>query len=127
MINFSDFCIADAVKDDAVGISIGALIQGGSIDAYATVIEEGNKVGCHSHHKGEEWYIILAGEGTVFTSDVENGALQKVTGTPFSSGSIFRISAGTAHQLRADKQVKLIFLCPPSHLAQDRTVFSDLC
>lgn len=127
MINFSEFHTDDALQDKAVGISIQPLIQGNDQHAYATVIESGKKVACHCHHEGDEWYIILSGEGAVFTADVKNGITGSVTETLFKRGSLFRISPDTAHQLYAYSRVELIFLCPPSHLTHDRTGLESLC
>jgi uncharacterized cupin superfamily protein len=127
MIKFNDFCTTDAKKDNAVGISIKEMIQNNGLHAYATALEEGNKVRCHSHHKGEEWYIILSGEGTIFTSDVKEDVLGVTTETTFKKGSIFCILPDTAHQLCAHTKVELIFLCPPAHLSFDRTGFADIC
>lgn len=124
---FAHFHTDDALKDDSVGISIQNLIRRKEQDAYATVIEAGNKVGCHSHHEGDEWYIILSGTGYIFTAEVKGGLLAPASKTPFERGSIFCISPETAHQLVAHTRVELIFLCPPAHLTQDRTVFDNIC
>lgn len=126
MINFSDFHIDGAVKDSAVGISIQNLITGKEQNLYATVIEEGHRVGCHCHHDGDEWYIILSGEGSVFTAEVNDGTLGETQETAFKRGSTFRISPDTAHQLVAYTRVELLFLCPPTHLTHDRTGFKNI-
>lgn len=127
MIDFSDFHTNDALNDTAVGISIQELIKGSEQGAYASVIEAGNKVGCHCHHEGEEWYIILSGDGVISTADVKDGSLGPVSRTVFKKGSVFRIPSGTAHQLVALSKVSLIFLCPSSHLEHDRMVFESIC
>jgi mannose-6-phosphate isomerase-like protein (cupin superfamily) len=127
MILYSDFHTKDALKDDAVGISIQNLIHGAEQDAWATIIESGKRVGCHSHHHGEEWYIILSGTGVVFTAEVNEGELSPASGTEFRRGSVFCIAPDTAHQLVAHSRVELIFFCPPSHLTHDRTGFGDIC
>lgn len=124
---FANFHTDKALKDDSVGISIQNLIRRKQQEAYATVIEAGKKVGCHSHHKGDEWYIILSGTGYIFTAEVEGGLLSPASKTPFERGSIFCISPETAHQLVAHTRVELIFLCPPAHLTQDRMVFDNIC
>ncbi|MDF7659835.1 cupin domain-containing protein [Erwiniaceae bacterium L1_54_6] len=126
MILFSDFHTDGAIKDNSVGISIQNLIRGTEQNLYATVIEAGNKVGCHCHHQGEEWYIILSGEGAVFIAEVNDGVLGDVTETVFKRGSSFCISPDTAHQLVAHTRVELIFLCPPAHLSSDRTGFDSI-
>lgn len=125
MLKFSDFHINNATMDKAVGISIQNLLKGQEQNLYATVIEAGNKVGCHCHHEGEEWYVILSGEGAVFTAEVKEGCLGHATETVFRQGSSFCISPNTAHQLVAKTRVELLFLCPPSHLTYDRTGFES--
>lgn len=127
MIKFNEFSTDGAEEDSAVGISIKEMIQGNGLHAYATAIDEGEKVGCHCHHQGDEWYIILSGKGTIFTSEVREGVLSKISEHTFMKGSIFCILPGTAHQLRAETKVELIFLCPPAHLSFDRTGFNDIC
>lgn len=127
MVKFSDFHINNATMDKAVGISIQNLLKGQEQNLYATVIEAGNKVGCHCHHEGEEWYIILSGEGSVFTSKVINCTLSDITKTAFKAGSTFCIAPETAHQLVAHTRVELIFLCPPAHLDHDRLSYENIC
>nr|WP_314264760.1 cupin domain-containing protein [uncultured Moellerella sp.] len=127
MIKFADFSTDSSLRDNSVGISIQKLVTGSEQNAYATVIDAGNKVGCHCHHEGEEWYIILTGEGVVFTADVKDSELMPpVSDTKFKPGSVFCISSNTAHQLVAHTRVELIFLCPPSHLTFDRTSFENI-
>ncbi|MNF04160.1 hypothetical protein D3C80_2036110 [compost metagenome] len=45
---------------------------------------------------------------------------------PVSKGSVFVIPESTAHQLEAKTQLDLIFMCPESHLKNDRVLLPDL-
>ncbi|KMJ45203.1 cupin domain-containing protein [Xenorhabdus khoisanae] len=127
MIEFASFSTEDAIKDDAVGISVRQMIKKEGLNAYATVINAGKRVGCHNHSIGDEWYIILSGDGEIWTGEVLDNEVNNIQKRQFSQGDIFCIYPNTAHQLVAYENVKLIFLCPESHLSHDRTRFSDIC
>lgn len=113
--------------DPLVGISIASLAEGQELSSFGTRMEAGKKVSCHAHSKGEEWYFILAGEGDIFLADVDSGTLSNRREHKVNTGDIFCIQPNTAHQLRANSQLDLIFICPKSHLETDRVVFPDLC
>ncbi|REF26764.1 quercetin dioxygenase-like cupin family protein [Xenorhabdus cabanillasii] len=127
MIEFANFSTEDAIKDDAVGISVRHIIKKEGLNAYATFINAGKRVGCHNHSSGDEWYIILSGEGEIWTGEVLDNEVHDVQKKRFSQGCIFCIYPNTAHQLVAYENVKLIFLCPESHLSHDRVCFADIC
>lgn len=127
MIEFSNFSVNDAKRDASVGISIKRLIEKKGLNAYATAISAGKKITCHSHSEGEEWYVILSGEGDIWTGDVAGAKVTNVEKEKFSAGCIFCIYQNTAHQLTASSDVKMIFLCPESHLSHDRSSFEDIC
>ncbi|MGG7668089.1 cupin domain-containing protein [Yersinia sp. J1] len=119
--------ITKAVVDPVVGIGIAELAKGKALNSFGTRIAAGKKVGCHAHFHGEEWYIILAGEGRMYLGDVENQKLVNLRNHDVKQGDIFCIPLGTAHQLQAESQLDLIFLCPNSHLVTDRILFPDMC
>ncbi|MEY4475711.1 MAG: hypothetical protein RL248_1478 [Pseudomonadota bacterium] len=127
MIEFSNFSTDGATKDNSVGISIKHVIDKKGLNAYATLIGAGNKVGCHSHSQGEEWYIILSGDGEIWSGDVVDNEVTNIKKENFSKGCIFCIYQNTAHQLTARNDVELLFLCPDSHLSHDRFCFDDIC
>lgn len=127
MIDFSRFSTDGAAKDNVVGISIKRMIEREDMSAYATFISAGKKVGCHCHSKGDEWYIILSGDGEICTGDVVDNKVTNIKKEKFSKGCIFCIHQNTAHQLVAHNDVELIFLCPESHLSHDRVCFEDIC
>ncbi|MDC9623854.1 cupin domain-containing protein [Xenorhabdus bovienii] len=127
MIDFAKFSTDGATKDDAVGISIKRIIEKDGLNAYATFISAGKKVGCHSHSQGDEWYIILSGDGEIWTGDVVDNEIINIKKEKFSKGCIFCIHQNTAHQLASHNDVELIFLCPKSHLSHDRVGFEDIC
>ncbi|OON40095.1 hypothetical protein BTJ39_09355 [Izhakiella australiensis] len=127
MIEFAKFSTENAEKDEAVGIAIRQLIGSADLNAYATFIAAGKKVGCHGHGNGDEWYIILSGEGEIWTGDIISGTVNDIKSETFTKGCIFCIHQNTAHQLKARSDVELIFLCPDAHLTHDRVGFNDLC
>lgn len=126
MIDVAEFNTLNAKNDPRVNIAIAGLIQKQGINAWGSEIKRGHRVGCHSHSVGEEWYIVLSGEGEIWTADVKGGELYNKRRDLVKAGSVFCIYPGTAHQLRATSDLKFIFLCPSSHLASDRTLFEDL-
>ncbi|KOC88439.1 hypothetical protein [Winslowiella iniecta] len=126
MIIFSDFTDGKGSEDELVGISIAPMITQPGLNAYGTTLKMGKRVGCHSHAEGEEWYIILSGEGEIWTADVVDNSLKDRRIDQVSKGSVFCIYPYTAHQLLAKTDIELIFLCPESHITTDRTLFADL-
>lgn len=126
MIQFSEFNSAGGKEDQQVGISISSMVKKEGLNAYGTTIGQGRKIGCHSHAQGEEWYIILSGEGEIWTADIMDGKLINSMVNKVAQGSVFCIYANTAHQLVAKSDLALIFLCPESHITCDRTLYADL-
>lgn len=126
MINFANFNDNNAIEDPLVGISIITMFKKVGLQAYGAKVGQGERVGCHSHTKGEEWYIILSGEGTIWTADVIAGALKNKRLDTFAKGSVFCIYPDTAHQLAATTDVEFIFLCPESHITHDRILFDNI-
>jgi mannose-6-phosphate isomerase-like protein (cupin superfamily) len=119
--------LSKAVVDPLVGIGIAELARGETLRSFGTRMAEGKKVGCHAHSQGDEWYIILSGEGTIFLADTDGKNLVNREQYPVKTGDVFCIPQGKAHQLKAVSQLDLIFLCPESHLASDREMFADMC
>ncbi|WP_145523023.1 cupin domain-containing protein [Yersinia rohdei] len=126
MINFSEFNFNNSIADNVVGISFTEMFNKGGLRAYGTKVEQGNRVGCHYHTEGEEWYIIISGEGAIWTADVIAGMLKNKRVDKFTKGTVFCIYPNTAHQLIASTDVEFVFLCPQSHLTYDRILFDDL-
>ncbi|WP_145571656.1 cupin domain-containing protein [Yersinia bercovieri] len=126
MISFSDFNCNNAIADNMVGISITKMIKKEGLRAYGTQLVQGSRVGCHSHTDDEEWYIIISGEGAIWTADVIAGELKNKRVDSFAKGSVFCIYPNTAHQLTAKTDVELVFLCPESHITHDRILFKDI-
>ncbi|WP_075180632.1 cupin domain-containing protein [Pantoea sp. 1.19] len=119
--------IANAGHDSSVGIRIAPLVPGRQLSSFGTRLEAGKRVGCHAHAHGDEWYIVLAGEGRIWLADVgPDGQLTNKRSHDLQAGDTFPIAEHTAHQLVATTQLDFIFLCPPSHLQDDRTLFADL-
>jgi len=126
MKNFSAE-IGAAKLDTAAGIAIATLASGQQLTSFGTRMQAGKKVSCHSHSEGEEWYIILSGNGRIFLADEDKGTLTNQRAHFARKGDVFCIHPHTAHQLVADTDLDLIFLCSESHLSTDRLIFDDLC
>ncbi|AHM73477.1 cupin domain-containing protein [Yersinia hibernica] len=126
MIKFSNFNSHKIKEDLAVGISIIEMFKKEGLQAYGTTIDQGKYVGCHSHAEGEEWYIILSGQGSIWTADDIDGILTYYREDKFNKCSVFCIYPNTAHQLIAQTTVEFIFLCPESHITYDRHMFEDI-
>jgi mannose-6-phosphate isomerase-like protein (cupin superfamily) len=121
MIEFSNFSTDGATKDNSVGISIKHVIDKKGLNAYATLIGAGNKVVCHSHSQGEEWYIILSGDGEIWSGDVVDNEVTNIKKENFSKGCIFCIYQNTAHQLTARNESLSIILCNCHPIKGDRS------
>ncbi|QUG74975.1 cupin domain-containing protein [Erwinia sp. E602] len=126
MIDIAEFTTLNAKTDPAVNIAISRLISKQGINACGSEIKRGHRIGCHSHTVGEEWYIVLSGEGEIWTADVKGQQLHKKRVNPVKAGSVFCIYPSTAHQMRAITDLSFLFLCPESHVSSDRTLFDDL-
>lgn len=119
--------IGSAKVDTAVGIAIAKLSEGQTLTSFGTRMFAGKKVSCHSHSNGDEWYIIISGEGKIFLADENKGVLSNHSSYAVTQGDVFCIHPHTAHQLVAHTTLDLIFLCPESHLSTDRLILEDLC
>lgn len=126
MINFSEFNSNNAIEDNMVGIAFTEMFKKNGLRAYGARVKQGKRVGCHSHVKGEEWYIIISGEGAIWTADVIAGTLKNKRIDKFSKGTVFCIYPNTVHQLTAKTDVEFVFLCPESHISHDRILFDDI-
>ncbi|WP_447883991.1 cupin domain-containing protein [Serratia fonticola] len=126
MKNFSTE-LSTAKLDPAVGIAIATLANGHQLTSFGTRMQAGKKVSCHSHSEGEEWYIIMSGNGLIYLADEDKGTLTNQRSHFVTKGDVFCIHPHTAHQLVAGTDLDLIFLCPESHLSTDRLMFDDLC
>lgn len=112
-----------AKYDSAVGIAVFPLSTGTYLSCFGTRMAAGKKVGCHSHRHGDEWYVIINGEGDMYLADVDlKGNVTNRRIIPVIKGSAFVIPENTAHQLVAKTELDLVFLCPNNHLSDDRYI-----
>ncbi|MET4694483.1 cupin domain-containing protein [Endozoicomonas lisbonensis] len=126
IINIKE-ALAQAQKDNSVGISIAPLSSGNEFCLFSTEMKEGHKVGCHYHKEGDEIYSILSGEGIIYTATVgDMGEVEDICFRPVTAGDSFTVPAGVAHQLKATSDMVLLFVCPPSHLNSDRVMMPCL-
>ncbi|MCK7068941.1 cupin domain-containing protein [Enterobacter bugandensis] len=118
--------ISGAVHDPIAGIRIAPLQNGTTMNSFGTRMDAGTKVSCHLHTDGDEWYSILDGDGEMYLADLVDGVLTNKRHFSVTKGDTFCITQNTAHQLRAISQLDFIFLCPDSHLGNDRLIQPDL-
>ncbi|WP_252180253.1 cupin domain-containing protein [Endozoicomonas sp. 4G] len=119
--------LAQAKKDESVGISIATLSSGQDFCLFCTEIPKGHKVGCRYHIEGDEIYSILSGEGVIYTAapdKIEDA--NSINFRPVVAGDNFTIPAGVVHQLKASSDMVLLFICPQSHLNSDRVIVPSL-
>lgn len=114
-----------ATIDPKVGIGIFNLEKGEELQSFGTRMKAGTHVGCHSHQEGDEWYIILDGQGIMHLADVKEGKLTNKREEKVQKGDVLCVKENTGHQLQATTELDLIFLCPTSHLSSDRIMFDD--
>ncbi len=141
--------LKNATVDPAVGIAHGELAGNAAYRLHVTRLQPGAKVKAHFHGEGGEEYLILNGEGTLYTGKIIKDAFQEhyvpsvcqFSHVPLSfpaivdwntpllvkAGDTFSIAAGTVHQLHntGSQTLDLIFGCPDSHLSNDRVVVDD--
>lgn len=122
--------IQNAPVDAAVNIQIAPLAGDNQMTMYATVLKPGSQVKAHVHHKGTELYHILSGTGEMYTGHFNQVSGQVAWRQPsmVKTGDVFAIDAGITHQLRntsSSEDLVLIFVCPPEHLQEDRTITTD--
>ncbi|PKL46220.1 MAG: hypothetical protein CVV42_17200 [Candidatus Riflebacteria bacterium HGW-Riflebacteria-2] len=121
----------DQAKPDPVA-KIKHAELGGDSAWRLHVAEINDKVACHVHFEGHEIYEVVCGSGVMLSSPVEkNGSVCSVVrcdSLPVTSGDVFSVPQGFAHQLVKTSAEPLIimFACSDNHLGEDRQVLSDL-
>lgn len=115
-----------AKLDPSVGMKVVKLASGKSLTSFGIQMLSGAKVSYHSRSDGDEWYIILSGDGQVFLADENNGILTNHRTDFFSKGDVFCIPHRTVHQLIAHSPIEFILLSPDPHLEIDRIIFDDV-
>ncbi|TDR73622.1 cupin domain-containing protein [Paludibacterium purpuratum] len=110
--------------DLQAGIHIAALACCGALTFYLTDIPPHGSVNAHSHRQGDEIYLILNGEGCLYSQAQGTATLS----TPLRAGDLLRIPSGHAHQLvnLGEQPLRLLFVCPNSHLSHDRIMHPNL-
>jgi mannose-6-phosphate isomerase-like protein (cupin superfamily) len=122
--------LGQSVLDPMVGIKIVSIVKGRK-DGYH-VAEINKQVKAHVHKKGDEFYHILSGSGTMKIGKVifkENKPV-KIDWLPpinVSQNDVFVVPEGYAHSLKNKEGKPLIigFICPHSHLDEDRYMVDD--
>ncbi len=99
-----------AIPDLLAGISHAALCGTEEFRLHVTRLEPGTRVKAHRHMEGEELYIIVSGEGLLYTGTVDESAQTEQVHQLHNTGS---------------GPLVLIFGCPDSHLGADRSIVPD--
>jgi mannose-6-phosphate isomerase-like protein (cupin superfamily) len=117
--------LAQAIQDNAVGISIAYLSGNEEFSMYVTEIKPNSQVGAHYHSKGVEIYQILEGQGVIHIGEpLKDAQVAWVEEVIVKKGDFFTILPGQVHQLKNPYKEKLVlvFGCPSDHLSSDRVV-----
>lgn len=117
-----------AIPDVLAGISHAALCGTEEFRLHVTRLEPGTRVKAHRHMEGEELYIIVSGEGLLYTGTVdENAQTDWTEPLAVSPGDTFCIRPKQVHQLHntGSEPLVLIFGCPDAHLGADRFIVPD--
>jgi quercetin dioxygenase-like cupin family protein len=127
--NLSDE-IEQAQLDPKVNIKVASLAGDPSMSMYATVLKPGSKVTAHVHKYGVELYYILNGNGEIYSGSLHENTDVVSWGpaTKVKAGDAFSINPGVVHQLKntsISEDLTLIFVCPHSHLKEDRVISKD--
>ncbi|MBV8046188.1 MAG: cupin domain-containing protein [Paludibacterium sp.] len=115
---------APGTFDTEAGIHIAALTVCDGLTFYLGEIAPGGSVNAHRHGQGDEVYLILSGNGCLYSQTSGEPAHC----TLLESGDLVRIPSGVAHQLsnQDEAPLRLLFVCPDSHLGCDRALHADL-
>lgn len=121
VLNIYD-CFNTLVHDEKSDIQTLKVID----DAMSFIIAElkpEKKLGAHYHMNGTELYHVLEGEGTMEIGAFTDGEVQWEEHCLLKAGDVFEILPNVIHKLTNTSKhtLKLVFLTPPSHLADDRT------
>lgn len=120
--------IEKAPLDPKVNIKIAALAGDETMTLYSTVLKPGSRVNSHVHSQGIELYYILEGEGEIYTGKLKDDKVSWNISKKVKAGDSFAIEAGMVHQLKNTSEktdLGLIFICPHSHLKDDRIITQD--
>jgi quercetin dioxygenase-like cupin family protein len=96
---------------------------------YITTLKPDSKVTAHAHNYGVELYHILEGYGEIYTGVITDGQRVKWNDPKsVKSGDVFSIAPNVIHQLKNVSETEdlvLLFVCPRTHLAEDRIIAED--
>jgi len=122
--------LVKAQLDPKVNIKVAPLAGDKTMSMYATVLKPGSKVTSHMHNQDVELYYILNGSGEIYTGHLQENTAN-VLWDPVKQvkqGDAFAINPGKVHQLKNTSQsedLTLLFVCPHSHLKDDRVITND--
>ncbi|MBL7160329.1 MAG: hypothetical protein ISS93_00560 [Candidatus Aenigmarchaeota archaeon] len=122
--------LGQSVLDPMVGIKIVSVVRGRK-DGYH-VAEINRQVNAHVHKGGDEFYHILSGLGImrigkVTFKDNKPAEVDWLPPSNVSQNDVFVVPEGYAHSLKnkEDKPLIIGFICPHSHLDEDRHIVEN--
>lgn len=121
--------ILHSSKDSSVGINIATLLESNNMGTYISIIPPGESVTPHYHKEGGEEYHVIDGEGMIRLLPVETGKKKfQLVCKQVKSRNSFIIPPNVIHQLinNGDRPLTFIFMCPKSHLKDDRFIIKNI-
>lgn len=127
IINYHE-ALSQATLDEKVNIKIAPLAGDKDVKTFVTELKSGAKITAHVHSQGIELYHILKGKGEIYTGKLVHDKVTWSSSRVVKEGDVFAITAGTVDQLKnasGDDPLALMFMCPESHLKEDRIITAD--
>lgn len=121
-----------ADRDSAAGIRIAKAAGEGSSAVFIAEIDPHTKLRAHHHISGDEVYVILDGYGVMHTQEShlahDKRTASPVISTPVAADDVFTITPCVIHSLEntSDGPLRAMFICPESHISDDRFFEEDL-
>lgn len=111
-----------APVDEKTGIRITRITGDENYSLYAAEILAGTRLRPHYHEHGIEIYQVIEGSGTMRTDTMTGSGCSWDNEFAVEKGDCFTIPEGRVHQIANPGKGPLIaaFVCPPSHLGEDR-------
>jgi oxalate decarboxylase/phosphoglucose isomerase-like protein (cupin superfamily) len=123
--------LKEVKMDLAVGIKHTLVVEGDLIGYHVAEISGGTRVKAHFHTKGDEIYHVLKGMGRMYVGRTRKEGEMIITdweAKDVKKDDVFNIPEGYAHSLenvKEDESLIIGFICPHSHVKEDRTVINN--
>ena len=99
---------------------------------FIAEIDPHTKLRAHHHTSGDEAYVILDGDGIMHTQDShpaqDRRSKAPVVSTAVAADDVFTVTPGVIHSLEnsSDEPLRAMFVCPESHIGNDRFFTEEL-